>query len=259
MGNGGVSLDGRYFAAINYARLARLRPVTGYPGAHDWTEEANAPSGDGVFRVDVSTGAKTLLVSFETLAEALRRERPDIDTLPLFINHTLWNRAGDRLFFFVRANFGGAGRLNASFTIRTDGSGLTRQELHIGGHPEWDEGTRMIGAVAKRQAVYDTETQALVALIGDRELFPDPEGDIALSPDLAWLANGYKDAGKLHYVLHNRRTGRTLRAGGYDLFGRVSGRLRCDPAPRWNRTGDQVLIPSMMEDGTRQMFILHLP
>lgn len=259
VGNGGVAFDGKHFAAINYARMARLRRVTGYPGAWDWTEGVSAPDDDGIFLVDVETGEKRLLVSFRQLAEALRRERPEIDLMPLFINHTLWSRTGERLFFFARANFGKPGRLNASFTIARDGSDLRRQQTHIGGHPEWDAGSRMIGSIAKRQAVFDVDSQKLVELIGDRELFPDPEGDIALSPDLEWLANGYKDDGKVYYVVHNRRTGTTFRSPGYDLFGRVSGDLRCDPAPRWNRTGDRLLIPSMMEDGTRQMFVMRMP
>lgn len=259
VGNGGVAFDGKHFAAINYARMARLRRVTGYPGAWDWTEGVSAPEDDGIFLVDVETGEKRLLVSFRELAEALRRERPEIDSMPLFINHTLWSRTGDRLFFFARANFGKPGRLNASFTIARDGTDLRRQRTHIGGHPEWDAGARMIGSIAERQAVFDIDSQQLVELIGDRDLFPDPEGDIALSPNLEWLANGYKADGKVYYVVHNRRTGATFRSPGYDLYGRVSGDLRCDPAPRWNRDGDRLLIPSMMEDGTRQMFVLRLP
>ncbi|MDE0263402.1 MAG: hypothetical protein OXJ37_13445, partial [Bryobacterales bacterium] len=257
--NGGVSFDGKHFAGINYARMARLRLVTGYPGAWDWTEGVSAPEDDGVFLIDIETGQKRLLVSFHSLAEALRREWPAIDSIPLFINHTLWSRTGERLFFFARGNFGRPGRINASFTIASDGTDLRRQQTHIGGHPEWDSGMRMIGSIANRQAVFDVDSQKLVELIGDAEMFPDPEGDIALSPDLEWLANGYKDDGKVYYVIHNRHTGVTYRAGGYDLFGRVSGNLRCDPAPRWNRTGDALLIPSMMEDGTRQMFVLRLP
>src|SRR5688572_26596392 len=54
IGNGGVSPQGM-FAGINYGRLARLRPVTGYPGAFDWNE-AFHPDDDGVFTVDVATG-----------------------------------------------------------------------------------------------------------------------------------------------------------------------------------------------------------
>ena len=259
VGNGGVAFDGKHFAAINYARMARLRPVTGYEGAWDWTSGVSAPEDDGVFLVDVESGEKELLVSFRELAEAVRRARPEIDSMPLFINHTLWSRTGERLFFFARANFRKPGRLNASFTIARDGTDLREQETHIGGHPEWDAGLRMIGSIANRQAVFDVDSQQLVELIGDRELFPDPEGDIALSPNLEWLANGYKQDGKVHYVVHNRRTGETFRSEGYDLHGRVSGDLRCDPAPRWNREGDALLIPGMMEDGTRQMFILRMP
>ena len=108
VGNGGVAFDGKHFAGINYARMARLRLVTGYPGAWDWTEGVSAPEDDGVFLVDVETGEKRLLVSFRDLAEELRRARPDIDSLPLFINHTLWSRTGERLFFFARGNFGRA-------------------------------------------------------------------------------------------------------------------------------------------------------
>ncbi len=259
VGNGGVSFSGTHFAAINYARMARLRPVTGYPGAWDWTEGDSAPEDDGVFHVDVATGDKRLLVSFRDLAERLRRARPEIDSMPLFINHTLWSRDGERLFFFARANFRRPGRLNASFTVRLDNGSIQLMETHIGGHPEWDSGSRMIGSIAKRQAVFDVESQQLAELIGDRALFPDPEGDIALSPDLEWLANGYKADGQLHYVIHNRRSGATFRAGGFDLFGQVSGNLRCDPAPRWNRSGDELLIPGMTSDGTRQMFLLRLP
>ena len=43
-GNSGVAQGGGWFLAINYGRLARLRPVTGYPGAYDWTVGQPAPS-----------------------------------------------------------------------------------------------------------------------------------------------------------------------------------------------------------------------
>ena len=45
--------------------MARLRPVTGYKGASDWTVNSKHPENDGIFKVDVSTGNKNLLVSFK--------------------------------------------------------------------------------------------------------------------------------------------------------------------------------------------------
>ena len=73
VGNSGVAQGGGWFLAINYARLARLRPVTGYPQAYDWTVGQAAPGDDGIFRVDVETGQKELIVSFAQLKEKLKR------------------------------------------------------------------------------------------------------------------------------------------------------------------------------------------
>ena len=98
VGNAGVAQKGGWFTAINYARLARLRPVTGYPDAFDWTVGVRHPTNDGVFKVDVRTGEKQLLVSFQQLAEAIRPSRPDVTNVALFINHTLNNRDSDRIF-----------------------------------------------------------------------------------------------------------------------------------------------------------------
>ena len=85
---------------LNYGRLARLRLVTGYPEALDWSKDQLAPENDGIFTVDIKTGEKRLLVSYSRLARELKER--SIDTLHdgLFINHTLWNRDCDRIYFF---------------------------------------------------------------------------------------------------------------------------------------------------------------
>jgi len=53
VGNSGVCPAGKSFLAINYARMARLQPVTGYRGATDWTEGIPAPQDDGIFIIDI--------------------------------------------------------------------------------------------------------------------------------------------------------------------------------------------------------------
>ncbi|MBL8235350.1 MAG: hypothetical protein JNL98_43035, partial [Bryobacterales bacterium] len=54
--NGGVAQKGGFFLGLNYARLAWLRPVTGYPDAFDWTAGVLHPKDDGLFKVDIQTG-----------------------------------------------------------------------------------------------------------------------------------------------------------------------------------------------------------
>ena len=258
VGNSGVAQKGGWFAAINYGRLARLRPVTGYPGAFDDTAAVKHPAEDGVFKVNSRTGERQLLVSFKQMAELIRPGRPDVEGKPLFINHTLCNRENDRIFFFARGDFDKAGRINQGFVVNADGSGLILQKQHIGGHPEWDLGHRMIGSVGNRQVLYDVDRQEIAGEIGSREIFPSPEGDIALSPDGEWLVNGHRQNSTNYYTFVHRPSGAWVGSGGFPVRGWESGDLRCDPAPCWNRDSREVVFPAIANDGSRQMFSLRL-
>jgi hypothetical protein len=260
VGNSGVNQKGGQFAAISYGRLANLRPVTGYSEAHDWTKGDPTPRNDGVFLVDIATGRKRLLVSFHRLADALREAGQYVEGRPLFINHTLWNRDGDRIFFFVRGDFAKpqGERTNAPCTIRPDGTGLVVHKAFWGGHPEWESGSRMIGAIDGRQAIYDVDKQQVVGQIGTPEILPDPEGDVALSPDGNWFVNGARDGPHSVYTILRRGDGSHARQSGFPHLGFTKGDLRLDPAPTWNRTSDAVLVPAFAPDKTRQLFLIQI-
>lgn len=273
-GNGGINQKGGTFAGINYGRMARLRKVTGYPEAYDWNPEALHPENDGVFLVDIASGEKKLLVSFRQMRDALFEKYPRIDTIPLFINHTLWNRDGDRLFFFVRGRFGSKGiRINVPMTIRADGSGLIEQEVFIGGHPEWELGVNMIGTVSynttdasnaerkeERLVLYDSETQQVIEELGSNEIFPDPGNDVALSPDAKWLVQGFEEDTRTAYSVFRRSDGVWAHTPWYDQRLYYKGDLRIDASPKWNRASNQVLFPSLVEGEvqTRQLFLINI-
>lgn len=260
VGNGGVAQNGGYFLAINYARLARLRPVTGYKDAWDWTRDVAAPDDDGIFRIEVASGAKTLIVSFAQLKARLRGLDSRIDERHLFINHTLNNRNNDRVYFYCRADFEGdrEKRVNVPFTVRPDGSELTRHETFIGGHPDWEWGSRIIGSADDQQVIYDTVSREIVEVIGGKDRFPNPGGDIALAPDGRWFVNSHRDGEHNRYTFLDRRTGRIVRSPPILLGPWKSGDLRLDPAPCWNRTSDAIVVPGIAGDGSRQMFLLEL-
>lgn len=262
VGNSGIAQKGGHFLAINYARLARLRAVTGYRDARDWTVGVAYPRDDGVFKIDIATGEKTLLVSFEKLAEILKALEPGRAVQPLFINHTLGNREGDRIFFFARAGWDGSKpKINQPFIVHPDGSNLKPLKQHIGGHPEWDLGHRMIGQIGDRQVIYDVDRQLEVGALGNPKIFPKPEGDVALSPDGNWFVNGYKDskARKNFHAVYRRIDGAFAKSPGLDIGQWTSGDLRQDPGPCWNRDNNQILVPGLADEGkSRQLFVIDI-
>lgn len=219
----------------------------------------------GIFIVDIKTGEKRLLVSYRQLEVKLKEPKPDMEHSGLFINHTLWNRDADRVYFFVRSGWDGhsGDKNNVLCPIYFDGTGLTLLRTHIGGHPEWAEKNLLIGREDggndsdDRQIFYNVDTKEIIGKLGNPEMFPKPEGDISLSPDGNWFVNGYGRSSKNYYAVYNRRNGAFMRSEGIDK-GTYSGDIRIDPAPRWNRTDYAILVPGIAGNGTRQMFVIRI-
>ena len=101
-------------------------------------------------------------------------------------------------------------------------------------------------------------TQKIVGQIGTPEILPDPEGDVALSPDGKWFVNGYRKGDENFWVVVRRSDNTWQRTQGYNIKGRTSGDLRLDAAPAWNRTSDAILFPALAGDGTRQSFLMRI-
>lgn len=260
-GNSGVAQNGGYFLGINYGRMATLRPVTGYPGTFNWTEGVNHPENDGVFKVNVSTGEKQLLVSFKTLASIIRAKHPNVEKTPLCINHTLWNRDDDLIKFSARGNWNlpdiyKKEMISVGFTINPDGSGLTERHIPLSGHNDWELGRRLLGSLDGGMALYDYDQDSVVEKIVDPGIYPDPTGDNAVSPDARWLVNGSSMGSYNIYTLFRRSDKAWVRTKKFDRGRYQWGELRIDGSPCWNRDSNQVLFPALAQDGTVQLFVI---
>ena len=262
IGNSGVAQTGGFFFALNYGRLARLRPVTGYPGAWDWSQSDPQPANDGIWKVDVATGERTLLASYRDLAEALRQQRPDISAYPLFINHTLSSRDGTMLYAYLRGGWEGdprPKRIDAPFVLELTAKHVQMLPMHIGGHPEWMPGNRLIGSKEGKQIVFNPATASIVQTIGTAESIPTPGGDIALSPDGQWLINGRRKGDTNCYTVVHVETGDWFSTPCLPIANYREGEVRIDPAPCWNRAGTAFAAPALAADGTRQTFVFRIP
>ena len=259
--NGGVSPTGEFFLAINYARMARLRPVTGYPNSADMTESDPAPENDGIFRVDIKSGERKLLVSFRQLRDLLHDRHEDIENLGFYINHSLSSRDGKYVYFYARGNYKGKTMaVNVPCSISTNGEDL-RSHKFIGGHPDWDEGSVVVGAIHPgRQVRYDILLGKVIGEIGDTGDFPNPEGDVAVGPNAKWFVNGasVNKRKNIKYIVMRRSDKAKVESPLFSRGPYQRGELRIDPAPRWNRDGTQILVPGMTQDGTRQLHLLKI-
>ena len=115
----------------------------------------------------------------------------------------------------------------------------------------------MIGREGKKQIFYDVDTKKVVEQLGNPEIFPNPEGDISLSPDGNWFANGYKKGSENFYTVYRLSDDLYLKSEGI-YKGDFSGDIRIDAAPRWNRSSDAILVPGIDKNNTRQMFLIRV-
>jgi hypothetical protein len=92
---------------------------------------------------------------------------------------------------------------------------------------------------------------------GTPDIFPKPEGDIALSPSGQWFVNGHKKGDRNYYTVYRRSDGAFARSEGI-FKGTYGGDVRIDPAPRWNRTNSAILVPGIARNRTRQMFVIRV-
>jgi len=116
---------------------------------------------------------------------------------------------------------------------------------------------RLIGQWKDDQVLYDVDKKKIVGQLGTPKIFPHPGGDVALSPDGKWFANGSKKGDTNRFVVYRRSDGVYGRSEGLDK-GSYAGDVRIDPAPRWNRANNAILVPGIAENKTRQMFVIHV-
>ena len=262
--NGGVSPTRDEFAGINYGKITRSREVISYPGAFDHTADgspANSDS-DGLFRIDIKTGKRQLLVAYAQLSDLIldteknRARLGDPDKYPIYVHHTMWSRDGLWIFFLVRGKQNK--RPDQACVIRRDGTGL--RKVPYAGHPEWSANNELILGSSKPEHagaynLWDVSAGKWSGTIGDRGVFPDTLDDNALSPDAKWYVGSHKRGDNCFYTFYRFADGHSFesppiptKAGG--------GTVRIDPAPRWNRTSDTILVPGLADDGTRQLFLV---
>ncbi|NQU25745.1 MAG: hypothetical protein HQ567_31030 [Candidatus Nealsonbacteria bacterium] len=262
-----VSPDGRWAVAPDFRRVQDMRPGYGYAGLADPHRDVAAPEDSGVFRIDLDSGRREMIVSLAEVA-ALPYPRGDLSKAKHYFNHLLINPDGTRLEFLHRwgfPNWRGATRM---LTAAKDGSDI-RVVDHSGrtSHFIWRDPSHILAwswHESHRDAFYlfEDKTGGKVEVVG-RDVMPH-NGHCSYLPGNEWILNDTypQGPGRLQrpYLYHVATaadgTGQRVPLGHFHLPPSYTGESRCDLHPRFSPDGRSVVIDSAHGGNGRQMHLI---
>ena len=269
--------DGTSALTIDFVRLQRARPTYGYVGVHDPSEGVFAPDDNGVFRVDLASGERRLLLSLEEIV-AFGRSAGDPLNAEHYVEMIQLNPSGSRFVVFERWDAGLADTADVTGTadvtdtaetsLRTrvltadlDGSDLFVLAAGDGtlSHVAWLDDTRLTvytsdhagpdgyGLFEDRRGL--VETLLATSRDGHQSFFADGE----------WmLSDTYRDDDGVQHPFLYHLPSETLFSVAHLLAPpEYQGKLRCDNHPRVSRDGRKVVIDSAHRRG-RQMYLIDI-
>lgn len=266
--------------SLNYARTGRNRKVVGYPSARDVGSGGPHPADDGVFVMDLHTGAVELVLSLDAIWQLHphTREMPpeEFGGREFWVNHTVVAPDDQRVLFLGRYTTWLFRMLEtAMFTANVDGSaprcvvGYQQQVSHFG----WLAPDRLVstfhhddGSGGKKRHVQFPDVAYNDPNQDYRVIAPATltwDGHPTLAPGGRWLLTDCYPHGEPYrrvFLVDTSQPGSEPVVEVFKFFNPkpVTGKLRCDPHPRWSPSGRFFSFDAIHEDGTRQVYVAEL-
>lgn len=144
-----VSPNGRTMLSLAFERLSHCRPEYGYAGLEDPHQVNPAPKHSGVWRVDLATGRREMLVSIAELA-AHRENQMGVGRVH-HVNHLMFNPSGNRFCFMHRFERADGITHSRLFTLGTDGSELRLLFEGLVSHYDWIDDSTILAWAGRRK------------------------------------------------------------------------------------------------------------
>lgn len=254
-----VSPDGKTGLSIDFSRVHRLRPGYGYPGVPEHFSDQLAPQGSGIWKVNIESGEKTLVVSMEDVARYIagsgdRADAAQLTYVPLF------NPDGSRFAFISRS--GGKQRI---MTASPNGKDMRIVDTSgRSSHFIW----RDCESILAFSTPHGNQKGFYVFRDGDNAIDPIGKGTLVENghctylPGNKWILNdtyASQSADRLQTVyLYHVASGRRIDLGRFHSPSPYVGEWRCDTHPRISRDGRSVVIDSPHGGNGRQMYLIDI-
>ena len=256
-----ISPDGRTAVAPDFRRIQDMRPGYGYPGLPDPNKDQLAPKDSGIFRIDLETGKRDLIISIAEIAK-LGKIPGDPKNAKHYFNHLLFNTDGSRFIFLHRWIAEGL-RRTRMLTARPDGSQINIvDDSGYTSHFIWRDPNHILAwsrHPSDGSAFYlFTDGTKDVEVVGKDVMTVD--GHCSYLPDKRWILNdGYPSKQRNQNVyLYDTRSDKRISLGAFPSPPQYTGEWRCDTHPRFSPDGRTVVIDSPHNGNGRQMHLIDI-
>lgn len=250
-----VSPTGRQGLSINFSRMYDFRPGYGYAGIPDAFTNEPQPDNDGIFLVDLATGASRLVLSLAQIAAL----HPDATAgRKLLINHITFNTDGTRFMCLPRTfPQGKGGWLTGLISADADGGNVYAWGPYaMYSHYHWRDPRHLLvwASIEGKNGLYVLKDRTQECELVDPAFFVR-DGHCSYSPDRRWvLYDSYPMENFRHLYLYDLTRKRGFTLGKFHGPNPADHDIRCDLHPRWSPTGRAVSFDSLHE-GRRHVYV----
>lgn len=267
-----LSPDGVTAISVDFERINDLRPGYGYAGIPDPNREVLAPADAGIYRCNLETGEKELIISIAQMAampfpDQTNPSSKDLLTRKNWFNHLLFNTDGSRFVFLHRwkspskAGVGGFATLMYSSDLQgkdirlVDGSGYTshfiwRDPDHLAMWTRYQDKPGFF--------LFKDDASGKAVQLGEGLMTRN--GHNTYLPGNQWILNDtYPNRDRMQEVyLFHMASGKRIPLGEFYLPPEYKGEWRCDTHPRFSPDGSRVIIDCPVGEQGRQLVLMDI-
>lgn len=260
-----LSPDAKWAVAPDFARLNDCRPGYGYVGIPDKNFNVLAPEDAGIWKMDLKTGRRELIIPFAQAAK-IPYAKGGLENSKHWFNHLLVSPDGKRFIFLHRwrEKTRQTGRYETRmFTAAADGSDLYVLDPHgLTSHFIWRDRQHVTAwawhpSHKDKFYTYTDKTEKVEVIAPD---VMTENGHNTYLPGNRWILNDtYPDKErKQHPYLYDTRSGKRYPLGHFYSPKEYTGEWRCDNHPRYSPDGRSVVIDSPHEGNGRQLYLIDI-
>lgn len=260
-----LSPDGRTAVTLDFSRLNDVRPGYGYSGTSDPCKNELAPEKSGIWRLDLETGKRELIISIADIVNFGEIPDPHPQAKHYF-NHLLFNPDGTRFTFFHRWQYPDGSMKTRMLTCNPDGS--EKRIIDDNGrtsHFFWYDPKHLLvqsTQPSQGRAFYlfeDSDNGKIEPILYGQKIFKC--GHVLCLPDKEWILNDTCGPDKFyrqHPYVYHIPSGEGFFLGHFHYPPGHKGEFRCDNHPRFSPDGRSVVVDSVHGYNGRQMYLIDI-